>query len=305
MDIAKGPLYGSGAWAIRRSPQQRKAGMGCSPRPDRFGFMYFVVIDHDRDTPHPALRVGTIQEGQQVTKEGMGFPRAEAMEELPGSEIEGASQGVFFVLPWRHDFLLAALGYPCGPNLGQQVDIECIRKDHHLMCLPRLRMQANPGQALGPFRIVIFGDQLGAFPHPTQLMEPAAHGPCGHLQPVFRPQLRRQRGTTPSRPAPAIGPWRDLEQRLQRTLQPRQQESCPNGCRQRAVCGDRDAQLPNAIETHNAVHTGARTEQAGRNRRRIVASRTQQEHVQCQEVALARAAQCSEHLLLLFLGDIQ
>src|SRR6185436_9434263 len=66
---------------------------------------YFVVIDHDRDTPHPALRVGTIQEGQQVTKYGIGFPRAEAMEELPGSEIEGASQGVFFVLPWRHDFL--------------------------------------------------------------------------------------------------------------------------------------------------------------------------------------------------------
>ena len=99
MDITKGPLYGIGSWAIRRYPPQRNAGMGCSPRPDRFGFMALVVIDHNRDTPHPALRVGALQEGQQVTKYSIGFPRTEAMEELPSGEVEGASQGVFFVLP--------------------------------------------------------------------------------------------------------------------------------------------------------------------------------------------------------------
>ena len=68
MHIAKGPLNGIGTGTIRRQPQQHKARVGCSPLLDRFGFMNPVVVYHDRDTPHPALRVCAIQQAQQVTK---------------------------------------------------------------------------------------------------------------------------------------------------------------------------------------------------------------------------------------------
>src|SRR6516164_8641191 len=94
------------------------------------------------------------------------------------------------------------------------MDIEFISKDHHLMRLQALGMKANPGQALDPLRVVIFGDALGPFPHPAHGMEPASDGPDGHLQALFRLELGRQRGTTPPRPAPAIGPWWSLEEGL-------------------------------------------------------------------------------------------
>ena len=48
-------------------------------------------------------------------------------------EIERARARVFFILPWRHDFLLAALGHPRGADLRQQMDIALIRQDHHLL----------------------------------------------------------------------------------------------------------------------------------------------------------------------------
>src|SRR6266581_4207636 len=111
------------------------------------------------------------------------------MEYLPGGEIERTSKIVFFILPWRHDFLLAALGHPRGTDLGQQMNIEFISKDHHLMRLQLLSMPPNPGQALDPLGVVVFGHQLGPFPHPAHVMEPASYGPCGNLQAVFRHEL--------------------------------------------------------------------------------------------------------------------
>ena len=37
-------------------------------------------------------------------------------------------------------------------------------------------LQSNAGQPLTPVRVIIFGDQLGPFPDPADLMEPATHG---------------------------------------------------------------------------------------------------------------------------------
>src|SRR2546425_9644449 len=135
------------------------------------------------------------------------FPRAEAMQYLPGGQIERPSQRMFFILPWRHHFFLAPLRHPGGTNLRQQMESEFISKDHPLMRWQALGMPPNPGQALDPLRVVIFGHQVGPFPHPAHVMEPSSYGPRGNLQAVFRLKLGCQRRTTPPRPAPAIGPW--------------------------------------------------------------------------------------------------
>ena len=72
-----------------------------------------------------------------------------------------------------------------GEVFRQEVDIEFIRKDHHLTRTQVVMLKPNPGQAFGPMRVVIFGHQFGACPDPADLMEPAAHGFCGHLDPML------------------------------------------------------------------------------------------------------------------------
>src|SRR5713101_4299217 len=198
------------------------------------------------------------------------------MQYLPGSEIERASKIVFFILPWRYDFFLAALRHPRGPDLRQEMDIELISKDHPLVRLQALGVPPNPGQALDPLRVVIFGDQLGPFPHPAHVMEPAAYGPRGNLQAVFRLELRRQRGTTPPRPAPAIGTGWRLEEGPQRALHPGHQDRRPDRGHGLALCVDGEAELPSAIEAHNTVDTGARAAQKGRDVSRMAASGAEQ-----------------------------
>src|SRR5207248_1942285 len=127
--------------------------------------------------------------------------------------------------------------------------------------LQALGMQANPGQALDPLRLVIFGHQLGPFPHPAHGIEPVPYSPSGNLQAVFRLELGSQRGTTLMHPAPAIGPWRSLEECPQRALDPGQQDHGPDGREQLALCVDCAAHLASAIEAHNPIDTGARAEQ--------------------------------------------
>src|SRR4051812_12791839 len=120
------------------------------------------------------------------------------MEELARSKIERASEIIFFILPWRHDFLLAPLRHPCSTDLRQQMDIEFISKDQHLMDLQVLDMPANPSQARDSLWIVIFGYQLGPFPHPPQFMEPAPYRPRRHLKTMLGVEFKCQRGTTPA-----------------------------------------------------------------------------------------------------------
>src|SRR5918999_1937088 len=94
------------------------------------------------------------------------------------------------------------------------MDIEFIGKDHHLTGLQALGLKPNPGQALDPLRIVIFGDELGPFPHPTHFMEPASDGPSGDVKAMLGLELSRQCGATPAGAAPAIGPGGVLSKAL-------------------------------------------------------------------------------------------
>ena len=91
------------------------------------------------------------------------------------------------------------------------MNVEFIRTDHHLMRLQVFVMKPNTGQTFDPLWVIIFGHELGAFPHPADLVEPAADGFCGPLDPVFGLECRREGGTTPAGTALAIGTRGDFE----------------------------------------------------------------------------------------------
>ena len=54
------------------------------------------------------------------------------------------------------------------------MDIEFIDKDHHFLGLQVLGVKPDTGQTVDAVRSVIFGCQLGPFPHPAHLVEPAS-----------------------------------------------------------------------------------------------------------------------------------
>jgi hypothetical protein len=93
-----------------------------------------VIHDH-REAGDPWSWIGVIQECQPVTEERMGFPCAAAIQYFAGGEIQGASQKVLRMLAECHDCLLAPFWPPGRADLGQQVDVKFIGKDHHLMGL--------------------------------------------------------------------------------------------------------------------------------------------------------------------------
>ena len=139
------------------------------------------------------------------------------------------SQIVFLVLAWRHDLVLRALRHPRCSDLWQEVNIELIRKHHDFMRLQVFVMKPNARQTLAPVWVIIFGHQLGPFPHPAHLVEPAAHGFCGHLNAVFGLERRREGGTTPPGAAPAIGAWGGFEYGAQGAHEPGHQDGHPHG----------------------------------------------------------------------------
>jgi hypothetical protein len=85
-----------------------------------------------------------------------------------------------------------------------------------------------------------------------------------------------QRGATPPRATPAIGPRCGLESGPQRTPEPGAQDGGPYRRRDLAVWVDRNASCPSMIEAYDTVDTGMRAQQEGCNLGRMAASSTQQ-----------------------------
>jgi hypothetical protein len=74
-----------------------------------------------------------------------------------------------------HHRFLGALRPPRCPDLWQEVDSACTRKDHHRMRLHVCVMKPHAGQAFDTVWVSTFGHELGAFLHPAHLVEPATH----------------------------------------------------------------------------------------------------------------------------------
>src|SRR5262252_2218802 len=130
--------------------------------------------------------------------------------------MQCSSEIVFLVRPRCHDLLLGPLGHPGGADLWQEVNIEFIREDYHLMRTQVFVLKPNPSQAFNPMRVIIFGHQFGALPDPAYLMEPATHGFRRDLKAVFGLERGGEGRTTPPGAAPAVGPRSFFEDGAQR-----------------------------------------------------------------------------------------
>jgi putative transposase len=150
MDIAEDPLNRIGPWTVRREPEQLKTGVACQPLLDGLGFMHTVGIHDARDARDCWRWGGAVQQRQEVTKQPVIFSRPKAIQHLASSEMQRPSEIVFLILPWRHDLFLRALQHPSHADFRQEVDIEFIRKDHHLMRPQVFVLKPNPSQPLDP-----------------------------------------------------------------------------------------------------------------------------------------------------------
>ena len=108
-----------------------------------------------------------------------------------------------------------------------------------------------------PMRIVIFGHQFGAFPDPAYLMEPAAHGFCGHRDPMLGLERYGECGTVPPGAAPAIGTWSFFEEGAERAREPGYQDGGLDRDGELPVWINPDAEAPGAIRPYDPVHAGA------------------------------------------------
>jgi hypothetical protein len=152
---------------------------------------------------------------------------------------------------------------------------------------------------------VIFGHELGALPHPATLVEPAAHGFCGHCAAVFGPQRRREGGTTPPRAAPALSTWGLFEKGAQRTREPGHEEGRLDGDGELPSWIDTEAPAPGAIRTYDTGDPGARAQQERRTLRRVTARSTEQENMEREPRARPGAAEDRTPLGLLFRRHLQ
>src|SRR5262245_40026048 len=227
------------------------------------------------------------------------------MPQLPGGEMQRPSQIVFLVRAWRPNFFLGALEHPGGSDLRQEVDIGWFRQHHHLMDLQPFSMPPNPGHAFHSLRVVIFGRQLGPFPHPADLVEPAAHGFGGHRDAMLGLACHGERGTAPAGPAPTIGPGGFFEEGTEGARQPGHQDSRLDSEGELTVLSDTHAQAPSAIRPHNPVHARARAKQECRNLRGVAAHRTEQQDMERQQIAIPCPAKDSTHLGLLGWRNLQ
>jgi hypothetical protein len=227
------------------------------PLLDGFRFMNAVVIHDNIDTRHLSSRVRAVQQRQEFPKQAIIFTRAEIIESFASRQMQRASQVGFFIGARGHDLGLRALEHPGCTDLWQEMHIAFIRKHQDFMRLQVVMHKPNTGEPLDPVWLIIFGHELGALPDPADLMEPAAHGFCGHRDAMLGLERHGERGTAPPGAAPAIGPWGFFEQRAERAREPGPQDSGLDRDGELTVVINTDTQAPGAIRPHDAVHTGA------------------------------------------------
>jgi hypothetical protein len=219
--------------------------------------------------------------------------------------MQGSSAIVFLVRPRCPALVLAPWGPPGGADLRQEVNIEFIGKDHHLLRTSVFVLKPNPCQAFDPVRGVIFGHQFGTFPHPADLRQPAPHGFRRALDAVCGLERRGEGRTPPPGAAPAVGPRSFCEDGAQRAREPRQEEGRRHSAGELPIGIEASAQAPSAIRPHNTVDAGARAKEERRNLRRRASRRTQQQEMERQQIALSRTAEASTPLDLLCWRDLQ
>ena len=118
-------------------------------------------------------------------------------------------------------------------------------------------MKSNAGQPFDPVRVVIFRDQLGPFPYPADLVEPAASRFRRDLNAVSRFERGCERGTTPTGAPPTIRTRGRFESGPQGACEPRHPDRRLDSDRELTGLVNLDAEASSAIRPHNTVPTRA------------------------------------------------
>lgn len=176
------------------------------------------------------------------------------------------------------------------------MDIQLIGEEQNRSPAEVFHAETDLRQLPGAFRVVVPGDEFGALPDPTQLVEPAPEGRRRDLDAALRLHLNGEGGTTPTHPAPAKSRRSFVEQSQQRAAQTWRQRRgalpLPPGLHQLV-------ERAGAISFDDAVNARTRTEQHRGDLRRGVAGGREQQDVERQQVAVAGASQFKEHFSLL------
>src|SRR5437870_1574729 len=98
-----------------------------------------------------------------------------------------------------------------------------------------LKKPANSCEFLDALRVIIFGNELGAFPDPAEFVQPTTEGIGRDSDAAIDLELGGQAGTTPARATPAEGLRSGVEQRQERAFKRRRQGGGTEGRLNRAV----------------------------------------------------------------------
>lgn len=223
--VTEGPLNRIGFRTVRRQPDKLKARMIGKPLNHCLRLVNPVVIRYHINLLDLRCRVGTPYRHQQVDEQPTVLSLTGDMQNLSTQKVQGSSQIMLLVRPWREHLSWRPLEHPFVADLRQQMDVQFISEEQHLRGAQMLDHMANPRQFLNSLRIVIFGGMTRSLPGIAQLMKRAAHCLARDPGAAWRRQLQGERGATPARPAPAKALWCALQERDQRTL-PTEQLGC-------------------------------------------------------------------------------
>ena len=305
MHIAKRSLDWIGFRAVSRQIHQLDPRMPREPLLYGLRFVDFVVIHHHEDFHVLTGRVSSVNDLEQINEQAAGFAKPDAVKHLAGNDVERPGQIVLFIRTRRHDFKLSAFLHPRISDLRQQVDVEFVSKQQELFRAKMLKNPANSREFLDALRVIIFGNELGAFPDPAEFMQPTAGGIGRDFDAAIDFELRREGGTTPACSTPAEGLGSGFEQSQQRAFYGRRQTGGTDGRLQRGIVSEIKAERMAAVSGDNTIDRRARAEQECSDLGRRAASGTKQQDVQSQQVTVARASELRKHLNLLRLRNVK
>ena len=172
--------------------------------------------------------------------------RAATIQHLAGLPRQGSRARGWCVFAWRHALSLRAVRHPRGATLRQEVENACIHHHHAGMGWSVRVRTPQTGSPLDPGWRILFGHQLRPLPHPADLMAPAADGFCRDRDAVCGRERGGTGGTSPSRAAPARGPWGFCQYGAQRARAPGHADRGCSSARagRRACSGGRGARRP-------------------------------------------------------------
>ena len=198
MDIAKGPLDRVGFGAVGGQVEQLEAGMSGQPLLDLSCIVNLGVVNHDGEAGELRGGVRPVQRGQQVQEQPRGFAVPHTVLGRARGDIERPGQVALLIGARGQHFHLRPFGHPLSAHLGQQAEVQLVRKEEGHACSQLLEGVANSGQLLHPPGVVVLGDQLGSLPLPPQRMPPPPHRLRRHRDPPPGLQFQSDRGTASS-----------------------------------------------------------------------------------------------------------